>query len=359
MKSLKKILLVFIIFLILLGVILNFNNGERYSRTLRQSNFPLKREWSTCVDGEILEISTDGHRFILTKTNEKISAYDRQNGELMWSFPVNGQSESFPSVIADGQVFVSDYKYLWSIDLETGTELWQSSLSSSDTWIPYATDSYVLLNSRSEAMDVYDAKSGVKLWGVPVGRGYTKAYISSDTIYIVDRGVKAFDAFTGNVLWQLENRLVTGYSAFEKDILFYIEYPGDNTFDLVAYDTKLRTELWRTNFLDETPRGLYANGKFLFMAESKMLYQIDTGTGKIKWKKVLSVPTNLSFIGDNVYVLERFYRKIYAVNINSGNELGYLQVAPQRFVGTETQEMISLKNDLAFSKGCEVFVYGN
>jgi outer membrane protein assembly factor BamB len=95
------------------------------------------------------------------------------------------------------------------------------------------------------------------------------------------------------------------------------------------------------------------------MGEQEALYQIDSDNGETKWRKALIFPTNLSFIGNNVYVLELFSRIIHTLNIENGNELGSLQIAPQRILGTETQEMVSTGTSLVFSRGCEVFVYGD
>ena len=117
--------------------------------------------------------------------------------------------------------------------------------------------------------------------------------------------------------------------------------------------------MWKINFPDNHPRGLYLYDKFLYLTENEALYQIDSENGETKWQKVLSAPTNLSFTGNNVYVLERFYRVVHTIDIRSGNELGSLQIAPQRILGTETQEMVSSGTSLVFSRGCEIFVYGN
>lgn len=306
-----------------------------------------------------MEISADGNGTILAKTRNALSAYDQDTGSLVWTVSIGNQRESFPAVIAGERVFVSDKKQLWAFDLKTGKELWKSPLTSADTWVPAASNKYVLLNSISDHIDVYDAESGVKLWGIPGGRGYTQAYIDDNTIYVVDRGVKALDAITGDILWELDNHRATGFSTFGNGILYYMEYPGDNTFDLIAYNTESRKELWRVNFPDNSPSGLYLYNKFLFMAENEALYQIDSDIGETKWRKALIAPTNLSFIGNNVYVLELFSRIIHTLNIENGNELGSLQIAPQRILGTETQEMVSIGTNLVFSRGCEVFVYGD
>ncbi len=328
-------------------------------KTIGQVPFSLKKEWDLCVGEKILDISTDGNGMILIKTSNVLSAYNENDGSLLWTASIEGQRESFPPIIAENRVFVSDKNQLWSFDLKTGKELWKSVLTSADTWIPSASDKYVLLNLISDSIIVYDANTGTKLLEVPGGRGYTQAYLNDETVYIVDRGIKALDVVTENILWKLDNNRVTGLSTFGNGIIYYMEYPEGNTFDLVAYDTESKMELWRANFPDNSPNGLYLHSKFLVMTENEALYLIDSETGETKWKKVLSAPANLSFIGSNMYVLENFYRVIRTLNIEDGNELGSLQVAPWRIFGARAQEMISTETSLVFSRGCEIFVYGN
>lgn len=359
MKRLQKITLIFVAAIVTCVTIINYIYQQITPRVLGESEFPLREKWSLCVDEQIQEISSDGNEKILVKTNKALSAYDLDSGNLIWMTPIKGQRESFPSVIVGERVFVSDKDQLWAFDLKTGRALWKSPLDSADTWVPDASEKFVLLNSISDRIDVYDAESGGKLWGIPGGRGYTQAYIDDNTVYIVDRGVKALDAVTGDILWELDNSRATGFSTFGSGIIYYMEYPGDETFDLIAYNAKSRKELWRVNFPDNSPSRLYLYNRFLFMTENEALYQIASENGETKWQKALSAPTNLSFIGNNVYVLELFSRIIHTLNIENGNELGSLQVAPQRILGTETQEMVSIGTNLVFSRGCEVFVYGD
>lgn len=358
MKKLPAII-ISILIVIVSGLIINFLYQRNTPKPFGQAGFPLTKKWSFCVDGKILEITANEKGMVLVKTSDKLHVYHLDEGNLIWTASIEDQSESFPSVIADDKVFVSDSKQLWGIDLKSGEELWRSSLDSTDTWVPDASNKYVLLNSRSGDIIVYDVESGTELWRKPAGRGYTNAYIDGDMVYVVDRGVKALNAVTGDILWELDRNRATGASAFGNGILYYIEYPGHNTIDLVAYNTSLRAELWRVNLSETIPNELLLHGKFLYMTENEALYQIDSQTGVAKWKKMLSAPANLSFIGNNLYVLERFYRIIRALNIENGSELGSLQIANRRILSTESQEMVSSENSLIFSRGCEIFVYGN
>lgn len=329
-------------------------------KSLEDHMFPLTEKLSLCVGDKIKEISTDGNEKILVKTNKELYAYDLTSGDLIWSAPLKKQVESFPAIAAGGRVFVSDDENLWTFDLKTGNILWKIPFGDTGTWIPDASNDFVLLNSISDRIFVFDAMSGKKLWETPGARGWTQAHIYNDKIYIVDYGIKAFDATTGSLLWELNNNsTTTGLSVMGNEILYFMEFPDYEGFDLVAYDTTIKKELWRRSFVDNSPKKIYVNENVLFLPQNNALYQLNANTGEINWTKEFSDPTNLSIIDGNVYIFEQFNRVIYALDIKNGAELGALQVSTPRVLSTETQEMISAGSNLIFSRGREVFVFGN
>jgi outer membrane protein assembly factor BamB len=350
---------IIIVLIIAFGVLLNYINQQVFPRVSENQKFPLRKEWNHCVDEQIREISTAGNEKILVKTNDALYAYDLDSRNLVWTASIKKQVESFPAVVADKRVFVSDNEHLWAFDLKTGKNLWKIPLDGINTWIPDASQKFVLLNTISDRVDVYDATSGNKLWKIQSGRGYTQAYIHNDIVYIVDHGIKAFEASTGVQLWRLDSKRAVGLSTFKDGTVYYIEYQESGRFDLVAYSTSLESELWRRNFVDNSPSGLYLYNGFLFLTENNALYQMDPEKGIVNWEKVLSDPTNLSFIETNVYVLEQFHRTIHVFEIESGKALGSLQMSFPRVIGFKTQEMIAVGANLVFSRGCEFFVFGN
>ena len=359
----KKTIRVLIVLLALTtaSVIVRLYIYERLTpKSLEGHMFPLTEKLSLCVGDKIKEISADENEKILVKTNKELYAYDLTSGDLIWSASLKKQVESFPAITVGERVFVSDNENLWAFDLKTGNILWENRLGGAGTWIPDASNDFVLLNSISDRVFVFDAISGKKLWETPGARGWTQAHIYNDKIYIVDYGIKAFDATTGSLVWELNNNsTTTGLSVMGNEILYFMEFPNSEGFDLVAYNTTIEKELWRRSFVDNSPKRLYAYDEVLFLPQNNALYQLNAKTGEINWIKQFSDPTNLSVIDGNVYVLEQFNRIIHAVNIESGTELGSLQVSIPRVLSTETQEMISAGSNLIFSRGCEVFVFGN
>ncbi len=368
MKKIQKIAIILAAFIIIFVATLNYIFQQITPKPLNQSGFPLHEKWSLCVDDHIIDVSSDENGKILVKTKKSLSAYDSNSGSQLWIFPINVNSHvnSFPSITTKEQVFISGVDYLWALDSKSGKKLWEAPLDFRDnnTKILDASKEFVLLNRVSGYVYVYDAISGDKLWEAQGARGYTEAYIDHDKIYIVDDGIKAFDAGTGNPIWELNNHRPTGLSIFDGEVIYYkeyMEYFGDGSYDLVAYNVKTKKELWRINFAGDSAglSGLYTYGEFLFMTDNSALYQTNPENGLINWKKGLSDSMDLSFIGETVYVFEKFHRVIHALDIESGKELGSLLISSPRVLGFVTQEMVSTGINLAFSRGCEVFIYGD
>jgi len=372
-KFLKNVVILLvgieIVFLIIFTT-LSYIYNQNTPRTLGQSAFPLKEKWSVCVDEKIRDIATNGTEIVFVKTDKSLSAYNEDRGILMWKSSINSQRESFPPKVANGKVFVSDSENLWAFELKTGKALWKAPLDSTDTWVPYASEKFVLLNSISNRVDVYDTVSGEKLWETEGDRGYTNAYIDQDKVYIIDNGIKVFDAVTGNPLETVDNNLKTDLSTFGNGVIYYTEYhgveifDGDGTYDLVAYSAEAKDELWRTNFADDdsgsdNPINLYFHDNYLFLTQLGYVYQINPENGVIKWKREFSNPENLSIIDNNLYILTPFDGIIRSVDIENGIDTGSsLQISFQKIINTQSQRMINTEVNLVFTRGCEVFVYG-
>jgi outer membrane protein assembly factor BamB len=358
MKKLRQLSIISIVAFVMLTLLVNLANERFTPRLLGTDLFPLQRQRSFCVDQKIRELSSDGNDAILVKTDNAISAYSVKSGTLIWSIPIKKQVLSFPPRIAGDKGYVSDDETIFAFNLITGSLLWEAPLDGKSSWIPDASNKFVLLNSVSDHIDIYDAESGAKLWSVLGGRGFTPAFIGNDAVYIVDRGLKAMDAASGKLLWQVSNNRPTGLATYNNGVLYFIEYQSDQTFDVVAYSVKISSELWRTNFVDDSPNGLYIYDQFLFMAENSGVREINAADGKTNWIIRSSDPTNLTFVDQNLYVLEQFHREIHAVNILNGEKLASLQASFPRVFGSRSQEMVSTGSSIVFSQGCKVHVYG-
>ena len=296
MKKIQKIAIIFFIGIVAAFSAINYTYQQITPRILEDSTFPLKEKWHLCVDENITDISTNGNGIVFANTNATLNVYNENTGNLMWKSPINA---SFPPTVANERVFISDSEYLWAFELATGKTLWKTPLDSTNTWVPYASDKFVLLNSISNRVDVYDAKLGKKLWEADGDRGYTKAYIDKDKVYIIDNGIKVFDATTGSLLETVDDNSITDLSTFDNGVIYYTKYQGvdvydgGGTYDLIAYNVRTKEKLWRIIFTDNAsdfdhPINLYIHDNYLFMSQLGFLYRINPEKGTVKWKRKFS-----------------------------------------------------------------------
>lgn len=368
MKKLHKSRIILAIAIVSVFIALNYINKEITPRTLGQTGFPLKEKWNTCINENIQSISTDGRGGIFIETRTALKSYSQTTGKLIWTANVTTSRQfRFPPKIVDDKVIIEDNENLSALDIKSGRLLWKTPwktlFGGNTAWIADVSEKFILLNTISDSVIIYDTKIGKKLWEVHGGRGYTQAFIDHDTVYIVDRGVKAYQASNGNLLWEINNERATGLSAFHKNILYYMEYPGNETIDLVAYDTEKQKELWRNNIVannppSTSPSGLDVYNDFLYMTQYSHVYRLNPETGEVYWSIKFNTPTDVTFVDDKIYILNPASETIYALDSESGKELGALRIALFPYsLNTESPKMGSTGSSLVFVKGCKIFLY--
>ncbi len=359
-KTIKQVLYLLCVLILAFFFVRQYLYVGGKPKIVGSQDFPLTEKWNVCVGDKVKEISTDGNEKIFTKTDKELSAYNLNSGELIWNTPLEGEVEPFPPISAGDKIFVLDNKNLSVFDMRTGDVLWKKLLQDPVAWIPDASEKYVLFNPYSDRVFVLDALSGKKIWETEGARGRTQAHIYHDKIFIVNYGVKVFDAISGEFLWELNNdSTTTDLSMMKNELLFFVEIPNNNSFYLVAYNTNIKKEMWRISFLNKIPNRLYVYDDVLFLYEDAAIVQINAKTGGINWMKDFSYPVDFAIADGNVYTLGNFNRIIHSLDITSGKDLGTLQISTPRLLGTNGQEMISVGENLVFSRGCEIFVYGN
>ena len=129
----------------------------------------------------------------------ELRCYDA-GGEIDWTFSpasANGSIFSEPAMSSDGTIFILTYRdysaYLFAIDPD-GKELWNKSISFSDSWygtVSYATlrvsidldgSLYLTIGNSLHALDV----NGQERWVYPEISGAASVGIGEDHLFVVD-----------------------------------------------------------------------------------------------------------------------------------------------------------------------------
>ncbi|MEM6702707.1 MAG: PQQ-binding-like beta-propeller repeat protein [Acidobacteriota bacterium] len=188
-------------------------------------------------EGQASPVLADGRVVLLDRLEdeERVSAYDLESGEQLWSFaePVRfkagmgggrygGGPKSTPA-IADGHVVTYGVKSVLAVrNLETGEQLWRKDLHEDhndptlywgNSMSPIVVEGRVVVqygNAKRGGVLAFDLKSGERLWSI---EGYGSSY-SSPVLY---RGAADVDhvvlmtyegpvgvSLDGKVLWTID-----------------------------------------------------------------------------------------------------------------------------------------------------------
>lgn len=321
------------------------------------SGFPLTEKWRRKLDSTILDISVgSSSSAVFIKTTDSLIALNQKSGDLIWKAKVGSQVSSRPAIEAGEKVFVTDKNQLWAFDAVSGEVLWSQLLEDTSSWVTDASNDIVLVNLVSHNISAYDAKTGAKLWSTEVGRGYIQAYVENQLVYIVDRGITAYNALHGNQIWH-RDQSATGQSVFANGVIYFLEYSGREV-EVIAFDTNNKREVWKIGYKDEGRQKLYFYNKNLIMTDSSAIYGIDQKSGMTEWKLKLSNPENVSYLDEKLYTMEQFTRIIHAINIGNGSNSNAMILSFPRLIDSDNQIMVTTDQYLVFSRGKEVFTYG-
>jgi outer membrane protein assembly factor BamB len=300
-----------------------------------------------------LELSGENNgNYILVRTTKAIHALEPTTGDIIWGFNLAPQVETSPAVIVGKHIYIADSKAVWALDLESGQPIWRQPLPESRGWVTSATTNIVLVNQRSSDIRAYDATTGDFLWNVSASGGPTHAYVDGNLVYVPDYGIQALDFSTGQTIW-VEGSSAIGENYYREGIIYYTS--GD---DIAAFDVRKRIELWRTSFSSFGFRKIKVEGEYVLVTDADFLYTFNALDGNLIWKKTLDQPTNSLVLGEMIFTIEGFSRILHAFDVKSGTTLGALRISFPRLLLAENQDMVTVGNLLMFSKGKELFAYG-
>jgi outer membrane protein assembly factor BamB len=319
---------------------------------LLTKGLPIVQRWSVKFNDAAHEISaTDDETMILVRTNRAIYSLLANTGEIVWNFDLEPQVELSPALTADGRVFITDSKSIWSLSQEDGRILWSQSLPETRGWVVSANSQVVVVNQRSNDIRAYNAVTGQFLWRIYTSGGAVQAYVDQDEVYILDYGLKGIDLLTGEVLWEVKGNVI-GWSSYEDGKIYYTS--GDHIF---AYDARNQIEIWKANLASTGFRKFKISKDYVLVTDADYLYAFNKTTGELHWKVRLSYPANPTLIKDNIYVREGFKQVIQVFRINTGEKIGSIQVSLPQLFFVEHQNVTSVGGLLIFSSEKVLYAY--
>jgi outer membrane protein assembly factor BamB len=217
------------------------------------------------------------------------------------------------------------------------------------------SDCCVLVNRVSEDIAAYDRISGEQRWSIPSDRGFANAFVESHTIYVVNRGITALDDETGNILWTYGDHLISS-SAYSQGFIYY-SYDQGGKITAFAYDTVNQNELWAVPLRGSGPSKVLYAEDYVLVTSHDHIFVFNPDTGQVWSKEIqtLQMPVVLEGV---IYVTEGFTRSLRAMQLNTGEDLGYLSVRLPVIFEPELNSLTTTENLIIFADGKTVYGYG-
>jgi outer membrane protein assembly factor BamB len=301
-------------------------------------DFPLKVKWTYQAPRIIEAIAVSPSGVILIHTSRQLIALDSTSGEKIWEFPIRDSVYFTTPLIVNGIVYDLDNELVFALDEANGNLLWTKHLKA-DTRILEASASYLFINRPSKDILALDRFSGEILWQIPASRGHTMIFVNDPIIFAVDEGIDEYRQIDGRLSWE---RMETGIldADFNNQNLYYIRSTSvaagqnEELYEIVALDIETHAFLWRRYLSGSRDPYLRATSNYVLLSLNPFLYAISPDTGDILWQTEVKIGLKPTILGDTAYVLEGFARQLFATQLHTGKELGYLELSAPVFTFT-------------------------
>ncbi|HEX2621247.1 MAG TPA: PQQ-binding-like beta-propeller repeat protein [Phototrophicaceae bacterium] len=252
---------------------------------------------------------------------------DGATGEQRWFFPTDGSIWSSTPLIDKGLVyFGSDQGTFYAVNLQTRQEVWTYTMREGvHAWA--AAEANTVYCADASTLYAFDAMTGDLLWQVAQSADWLPLAVAGDVIYAGtdDHVFHALNAQTGEESWSFKDRRVTrsGWSA--PVVADGMVYAGNRTGVMYSFDAATGDVLWKFQAEDAaTSDPVLANGILYFGvgahgpgddAAKRSFYALDAASGELLWTfegegLVYTAPV----VGEGVVYFHTIIGNLYALN---------------------------------------------
>ncbi len=249
-------------------------------------------------------VIVSGNRTVYVGSNDNsLYALDAATGVLRWKATTNGPINSSPTYAGAAVYVGSDDGYLYAFDATTGILRWKTATRGPVQGSPTVAGGMVYVDNNSSgndyttsALTAFDTATGSQQWrynlpGPYLAQGPT---VLNGIVYQTNPfnapDLGAFDALTGNALWQPYDP--NGFR-WNPAVMNGTIYAGSVYFPLVAVDSQTHQVKWVYMDIDAhgSPVVIGSNGSptvdgntVFIPTYNYDMYAIDAGAGTLKWK---------------------------------------------------------------------------
>lgn len=335
------------------------------SASVQTYGFPLTEKWQFVADNTVGATPAFYKDAIAFRTGQDLYVVEAATGTLRWSADLPGQSNPSPPVIANETIVVTHPKGITAYDVASGEVRWQvkEEWELTGHYPAAASDDVVVIAELY--ISIYDLRTGELLWHIINPEWRTSASVSlnrSELYLILWEEIRAYDVRTDSLLWSdTSNPWRSPYSVLEDNILYLKTGEG-----LGAFSIQNNKTLWLREDVEASRYPVAKQGdKLIVGTQFAKPVAMSASTGQTTWE-ALDVPSDIYqtplVMGDAVYIRSLFRNRIYALSLQDGSIIGYLQLGPRRIIGAPdyAYSLGPIRGDslIVFPVGKVLYAYG-
>ena len=326
---------------------------------------PLQQKWDFEAQGQIRTTPIVHYNKVLFVGGGELYNLDASTGRIIWSTSLPDRIIANP-VIHNDTVIVSYVEGARAFDVITGEQLWEQKTSAYPYRPVVANDNYIVFRAYS-AM-VHDIKTGELIWyvGEPDLEPLVRAVALDDNnlyVFLEDQ-IHLYDIESRQLLWQ--DSTVEEWSSYQGLLTENMFYLKRNKGGIVAYDPQQRKIIWRRDDLSSSPYPISKQDGILFLdSRGGVPTAISAQTGETIWTaneltKLDDYQTPL-VTDDIIYVRGVFMNRVYALNKDTGEMIGYIRQGVPDIISTSAEHSlgpVQYKEMIIFPVGKQLLAFG-
>jgi len=216
-----------------------------------------------------------------------LSAFTNEKGERIFTDQLSGGTfyQSKPTAADGNLVFGTPSGFLYSVNAETGKEIWKFEMGGAISVGAALVDGKVYAGQQGGERFFYclDAKTGELVWKqtVPGGWVWGSATVDDGMVYIptVNGYAVCLDGITGHIVWMYPTaKSVPAEPAVDGDLVYF----GSWSRSLYAFNKKTGEIIWKENGIGLDSGTLIAEkGKIYLPHHSDLFMYFDAKSGKL------------------------------------------------------------------------------
>ncbi|MEJ2557324.1 MAG: PQQ-binding-like beta-propeller repeat protein [Anaerolineae bacterium] len=306
-----------------------YNNWWQ-SFEITDHDFPLQQQWCYEADRNIRSTPIEYDGRVVIRTDQELYVLDATTGNLLWSISLPQTWHAAPPIVRGGILVVTHTKGTSAFDLTTGQRLWLATDNSSRTvtFPSAANDQLVVIVGAFIAGR--DIRTGELLWRINRLYPRTGAIAAMDESYlyiVFPDQIRTYDVKTGELIhtnltedWSLQSWL------FQDDIWYLERAEGG----ISAFSMKEQKMLWRRDDFELADYLITKHRDMLLIGLwSGQPVALNAKTGETIWYAngvVTDTYETPVVMGETVYVRSLSKKILYALNLETGDVIGYLEI---------------------------------